>query len=140
MKLTSRNSTIAMLAAAGMALLSGTAAAHHSFAAAYNMQVPITIKGKIVDVRLTNPHSHFFLDVTNDDGSTSRWSFEAGTPSGMLRNGYSPQVIKKGDEVTINGFRARDDSDNGMLRELITADGTLYGMFGPQDGGANSTR
>ena len=140
MKLTIRN-RIAAIAGAGLALLlSTTAAAHHSFAAAYNMQTPITIKGKIVEVRLTNPHSHFFLDVANADGTTSRWSFEAGTPSGMLRNGYSPQVIKKGDEVTINGFRARDDSDNGMLRELITADGTLYGMFGPQDGGANSTR
>jgi hypothetical protein len=121
-------------------LFSAQAGAHHSFAAAYNMEVPISITGKIVDVRLTNPHSHFFLDVANADGSTSRWKFEAGTPSGMLRNGYSPQVIKQGDEVTINGFRARDDSDNGMLRELITADGTKYGMFGPTDGGAGAAR
>jgi hypothetical protein len=130
-----------MFAAAGIAVLAAaSASAHHSFAAAYNLENAISIKGKIVDVRLTNPHSHFFLDVTNEDGTTSRWKFEAGTPSGMLRNGYSPQVIKKGDEVTINGFRARDDSDNGMLRELITADGTKYGMFGPQDGGAGATR
>lgn len=121
-------------------LLSGTAAAHHSFAAAYNMQNPISIQGKIVEVRLTNPHSHFFLDVTAEDGSTVRWKFEAGTPSGMLRNGYSPQVIKKGDTVTINGFQARDSSTNGMLRELIMADGTVYGMFGPQDGGAGGNR
>lgn len=129
------------LAAAAVALLLAVpAAAHHSFAAAYNMDVPISIKGKIVEVRLTNPHSHFFLDVAKDDGTTARWKFEAGTPSGMLRNGYSPQVIKTGDEVTINGFQARDGSDNGMLRELITADGTKYGMFGPTDGGAGATR
>jgi hypothetical protein len=141
MKPTIKNRPLAMAAAAGMALLfSAAAMAHHSFAAAYNMDVPISIKGKIVEVRLTNPHSHFFLDVTNADGTTSRWKFEAGTPSGMLRNGYSPQVIKQGDEVTINGFQARDASDNGMLRELITADGTKYGMFGPQDGGAGATR
>lgn len=140
MKLTLRN-RIAALAAAVLALALSTAAlAHHSFAAAYNMEVPISIKGKIVEVRLTNPHSHFFLDVTKEDGSSSRWKFEAGTPSGMLRNGYSPKVIKQGDEVTINGFQARDGSDNGMLRELITADGTKYGMFGPQDGGAGATR
>lgn len=139
MKLTVRT-TIAAFAGACAMLLSAAAAAHHSFAAAYNMEVPISIKGKIVEVRLTNPHSHFFLDVANADGSTSRWKFEAGTPSGMLRNGYSPQVIKQGDEVTINGFQARDGSDNGMLRELVTADGTLYGMFGPQDGGAGGTR
>lgn len=113
-------------------LLSGTAAAHHSFAAAYNMEDPISIEGKVVEVRLTNPHSHFFLDVVGDDGATTRWKFEAGTPSGMLRNGYSPQVIKQGDTVTINGFRARNESNNGMLRELVTADGKVFGMFGPQ--------
>ena len=64
-------------------LVSATAAAHHSFAAAYNMEDPISIVGKVVDVRLTNPHSHFFLDVTAEDGTTVSWKFEAGTPSGM---------------------------------------------------------
>jgi hypothetical protein len=138
MQYTTRHRGIHTLVAAGLALLlSGPAAAHHSFAAAYNMQNPISIEGKVVEVRLTNPHSHFFLDVTNEDGTTARWKFEAGTPSGMLRNGYSPQVIKQGDMVTIKGFRARDDSSNGMLTELITADGTVYGMFGPtQNAGA----
>lgn len=110
------------------------ALAHHSFAAAYNMQNPIEIVGSIVEVRLTNPHSHFFLDVEGEDGSVSRWKIEAGTPSGMIRNGYSSELIKTGDIVTIKGFRARDGSDNGMLTELITADGTVYGMFGPRQG------
>lgn len=112
--------------------VSGPAWTHHSFAAAYNLQNPITITGKVVDVRLTNPHSHFFLDVEDENGVTAHWKFEAGTPSGMIRNGYSAEAIKQGDTVTISGFRARDDSDNGMLRELVTADGTVYGMFGPQ--------
>jgi hypothetical protein len=95
----------------------------------------VTVTGKIVNVRLTNPHSYFFLDVENEDGEVERWSFEAGTPGGMIRNGYSPTVIKEGDVVTITGFRARDASKPaGMLRELVTADGTHYGMFGPQEG------
>jgi hypothetical protein len=108
--------------------------AHHSFAAAYNMQNPIEIVGKINNVRLTNPHSHFFIDVTNADGTVVQWKIEAGTPSGMIRGGYSDKVIKTGDLVTIKGFRARDDSNNGMLTQLITSDGTVYGMFGPQQG------
>jgi DNA/RNA endonuclease YhcR with UshA esterase domain len=112
--------------------LTTSAQAHHSFAAAYDLQDPIEIKGAIVEVRLTNPHSHFFLDVMNDKGETVRWKVEAGTPSGMIRNGYSPKIIKAGDIVTIKGFRARNESSNGMLRELILADGTVYGMFGPQ--------
>lgn len=108
---------------------------HHSFAAAYDMSESITITGTIVDVRLTNPHSWFFLDVEGEGGAVERWSFEAGTPSGMIRNGYSPDVIKQGDVVTITGFHARDMTQNsGMLRELVTADGTVYGMFGPREG------
>lgn len=114
-------------------LISGSSWAHHSFAAAYNMQDTISITGQIVDVRLTNPHSHFFLDVENDNGEMVRWKFEAGTPGGMIRNGYSSEQIQQGDTVTISGFRARDASNNGMLRELVTADGTVYGMFGPQE-------
>jgi hypothetical protein len=127
----------ALVAACLSMLVNAPADAHHSFAAAYNLEAPVSIVGTVVDVRLTNPHSHFFLEVTGEDGKTVSWKFEAGTPSGMLRNGYSPQVIKKGDTVTINGFRARDESNNGMLRELITADGKVYGMFGPQQTAGN---
>ena len=109
--------------------------AHHSFAAAYDLDEAVTVTGVIVRVRLTNPHSWFFLDVEGDAGEVERWSFEAGTPSGMIRNGYKPDVIKAGARVTIRGFRAHDASQTmGMLRELVTADGTSYGLFGPREG------
>ncbi len=126
----------ALLAAGMLTLGAGMpASAHHSFAAFYDMNEPISITGKIAQVRLANPHSWFFLDVEDEAGDVVRWSFEAGTPSGMIRNGYSRSEIKEGDVVTINGFRARDESKHsGMLRELVTADGTRYGMFGPQEG------
>ena len=109
--------------------------AHHSFAAAYDMSKTITVQGTIVNVRLTNPHSWFFLDVKEPNGSTTRWSFEAGTPSGMIRNGYKASEIGPGTVVTIRGYRARDVTKNaGMLQQLTTADGKTYGMFGPQEG------
>ena len=124
-----------LLAGSAMALGTSSAAAHHSFAAVYDMQQPITVKGTIVQVRLTNPHSWFYLDVKNDAGEIERWAFEAGTPSGMIRNGYKASVIKQGAEVTITGFHARDASQNmGMLRQLVLADGTVFGLFGPQEG------
>jgi Family of unknown function (DUF6152) len=110
--------------------------AHHSFAAAFDMNKPVTIQGTIVQVRLENPHSWFFLDVKDAaTGKVDRWAFEAGTPSGMIRNGFKATIIKAGAEVTIKGFLARDASQKmGMLRELITADGKSYGMFGSQQG------
>jgi hypothetical protein len=108
--------------------------AHHSFAAAYDLQQPITVHGTISQVLLRNPHSWFMLDVKNDSGQVDHWAFEAGTPSGMIRNGYKPSVIKAGTEVTIKGFRARDAAQKrGMLRELTTSDGQVFGLFGPQE-------
>ena len=129
-----KNLLFSTLAAVLLSLAAGAPAwAHHSFAAAYKMDEPISITGKIVNVRLTNPHSYFFLDVVNEAGETERWSFEAGTPSGMIRGGYTPQQFQEGDTVTINGFRARDGSTNGMLTLLITSDGKEWGMFGPRE-------
>jgi DNA/RNA endonuclease YhcR with UshA esterase domain len=127
--------TILAALAGVFAIGAATAArAHHSFAAIYDMNQPITVQGVIVNVRLTNPHSWFYLDVKNEAGEVERWAFEAGTPSGMIRNGYKPNIIKAGAEVTITGFRGRADENIGMLRQLTTADGKVYGLFGPQEG------
>jgi len=127
---------------AGYALLSlvlmlagAPVVAHHSFAAHYDMQKPVTVQGTIAEVRLSNPHSWFFLDVKEADGTITRWSFEAGTPSGMIRNGYKASEMPKGSMVTISGFHGRDQAKKvGMMRQLTTADGKTYGMFGPQEG------
>jgi hypothetical protein len=125
----------AVLASGLVALGTGAPAwAHHSFAAAYDTTQAITVHGVIAQVVLRNPHSWFVLNVKDESGKVQEWSFEAGTPSGMIRNGYKPNVIKAGAEVTIKGFRARDASQKrGMLRELVTADGQVFGMFGPQE-------
>jgi hypothetical protein len=108
--------------------------AHHSFAAAYDLKQPFEVHGTITHVLLRNPHSWFVLDVKDTNGKDEEWMFEAGTPSGMIRNGYKPDIIKAGTEVTIKGFRARDASQKrGMLRELVTSDGRVFGLFGPQE-------
>ena len=128
-----RYAVLALVLSAGVA---APVWAHHSFAAHYDTSKGIEVKGTIVNVRLTNPHSWFFLDVKEPDGKLTRWSFEAGTPSGMIRNGYKAAELPPGTTVTIRGFRARDAGNIGMLRELVTAEGKTYGMFGPQEGGA----
>lgn len=127
--------TLMVLASGLVALgVGGPAWAHHSFAAAYDLNQPVTVKGVIKEVLLRNPHSWFRVDVKDESGKVEEWSFEAGTPSGMIRNGYKPNIIKAGAEVTIKGFRARDASQKkGMLRELTTADGQVFGLFGPQE-------
>jgi hypothetical protein len=105
--------------------------AHHSFTAAFDPDQPVTIKGVLTEIRLENPHSWFFVEVRDASGKAEKWAFEAGTPSGMIRNGFKPGIIKTGTEVTIKGLRARDASQKmGMLRELVTPDGRVYGLFG----------
>jgi hypothetical protein len=125
----------AVLVSGLAALVTGVpVSAHHSFAAAYDLKQPVTVQGVISKVLLQNPHSWFVLDVKDANGQVEQWAFEAGTPSGMIRNGYKPSVIKPGAEVTIKGFRARDPAQKrGMLRELVTADGQVFGLFGPQE-------
>ena len=125
----------AALAAVLLCAVGAPLSAHHSFAAHYDMQKPISVQGTLAGVRLSNPHSWFYLDVKGDDGKVARWAFEAGTPSGMIRNGYKASELPPGTVVTITGFHARDAAQNvGMLRQLTTADGKTFGMFGPQQG------
>ena len=105
-----------LLAGAGLSLAASAASAHHSFAAVYNMQQPITVKGTIVEVRLTNPHSWFYLDVKNQAGETERWAFEAGTPSGMIRTGSAAAVAPVGATATARAMAAAAAAAMNHLR------------------------
>src|SRR5712692_6223985 len=115
---------------AGLLLVaSGRAAAHHSFAAVFDINQPITMKGVVTQVRLENPHSWFFIEVKDASGSVEKWGFEATTPTSPIRSGVKPGFVKPGDEVTIKGFRARDMSQRaGVARELVLADGRAFAI------------
>ena len=105
------------------------ARAHHSFAAVFDADQPVTVHGVIAEVRLENPHSWFFINVKNASGKVEKWSFEASTPTSLIRSGVKPGFVKAGDEVTIKGYHARDASQNaGAARELVLADGRAFAV------------
>ena len=103
--------------------------AHHSFAAVFDADQPVTVHGIIAEVRLENPHSWFFINVKGASGKVEKWSFEASTPTSLIRSGVKPGFVKAGDEVTIKGYHARDASQNaGAARELVLADGRAFAV------------
>jgi len=98
--------------------------AHHSFAAEFDLDKPITLHGTAVKWEMINPHSYITLDVMNDDGSVTRWSVEMGAPSALYRNGWRKDSVKVGDELTIEGYKARDGSNTIFGSQARLADGT----------------
>jgi hypothetical protein len=126
---------VGLLVASGVALLAAAPlSAHHSFAAVFDANQPVTVHGTVTEVRLENPHSWFFVDVRDAAGKVEKWSFEASTPTSLIRSGIKPGFVKAGDEVTIKGYHARDASQNaGAARELVLADGRAFAV-GPSVG------
>jgi DNA/RNA endonuclease YhcR with UshA esterase domain len=95
--------------------------AHHSFAAEYDANKPLKLTGTVTKIEWTNPHCFFYIDVKNETGTVETWAFELGNPNALLRNGWTPNSVKIGDEVTIEGTRAKDGTLLGNARAMVLA-------------------
>ncbi len=97
--------------------------AHHSFAAEYDNSKPVSIKGKAVKMDWVNPHSHLVFEVTTADGKIEQWAAETPPPNGLYRAGWRQNMIKGGEELTVNGFLAKDGSNLMWAQSVDFADG-----------------
>lgn len=110
------------------------AQAHHSFGAEYDANKPVTLTGVVTKVEWTNPHSHFYLDVTDAKGTVTNWKFEGYPPSVLYRTGWKREVtIKQGTKITVFAWRSRDGTNWAHSREVTFEDGKKL-MFGPPAG------
>ena len=91
-------------------LIGESARAHHSFAAEYDANRPITLKGEVLRVDFVNPHGWLYVSVKDAKGRTETWNVEMGSPNSLIRRGFTKNSVPTGTEVTITGYRAKDGS------------------------------
>ena len=115
--------TVCCAAAIVLAAASRPAAAHHSFAAEFDAEKPVTLKGTVVKWEMINPHGWITIDVTEPDGKTAQWMIETSNPNGLMRLGWSKRSLKPGDEITVEAYRAKDGSNTANAARVTLADG-----------------
>jgi len=97
--------------------------AHHAFSAEFDAAKPITLTGIVARVAWTNPHAHIHVDVTDKAGKMTTWDFELGSPNALMRRGWSRTSLKPGDQVTVNGYLAKDGATLANARSITLGDG-----------------
>jgi hypothetical protein len=122
-------STLAVVVvAAGLLVAAKPIVAHHAFAAEFDANKPVTLTGTVTKVDWRNPHTWFFIDVTDETGKVANWGWELGSPNGLLRAGWTRTSMKIGDVVTVEGSAARDGS-NLANAQTVTLKSTGQRLF-----------
>jgi hypothetical protein len=109
-------------------LLAGVPLWAHHGNAAYDEKNPITIKGTVTEFAWVNPHVQIYLDVKDDKGTVAHWSVETFSPGKLVRAGWTKEIVKVGDLVSINLVPARNGSPVGFLHKLVLPSGKELGL------------
>ena len=116
--------TLGMLVATlGLVLLAAPIGAPHTWTADYDAGKPVTVKGVVTKVDWTNPHTHFYVDSTDEKGTVTSWNFEMASTLALERAGWSRRTLSVGMQVTIGGFGGRAVTTRAIASSITTADG-----------------
>ena len=112
------------VAGAGLLMMGLPIAAHHSFAAEYDSTKKVELKGVVTKFEWTNPHAHFYIDVTDPSGKVAHWNLELASPNMMQRNGWTRHSLKEGDVVVVVASQAKDGTATASAQTIQKSDGT----------------
>ena len=129
-----RNLLMLMLVATAVVTLAFPAIAHHSFAAEYDADKPVTLTGSVTKMAWINPHSWIYIDVKKPDGSVENWAVEAGPPGTLVRAGFTKESLAAGTVIKVNGYRAKDGALRANGRDITLPDGRLLFVGGSSPG------
>jgi hypothetical protein len=97
--------------------------AHHAFAAEFDVNRPLTLKGTLIKWEMVNPHSWFHLSVKDKDGKVQTWMVEGGSPNQLIRTGVTKNTVPVGTELVVEGYQAKDGTQKAVGRNFVLADG-----------------
>ena len=123
----------------GMLWAAAPVMAHHSFAAEFDIEQPITLRGTLTKLEWVNPHGWLYIDVMTPDGKVVNWAIEAGGPNALLRRGLRKTDFPNGLEVVVQGYKAKNGSAKVNVRSVTFPDGRNVfkgssGTRAPSDG------
>jgi Family of unknown function (DUF6152) len=95
--------------------------AHHAFSAEFDAKKPLTLTGTVTKLEWQNPHTWFYIDVDDGNGSVVSWGMELASPNLLMRNGWTQSSMKIGDVVTVEGFHAKNGAKIGNARVVTLA-------------------
>jgi hypothetical protein len=121
-----RRKQLVLFAAVALGVILSTASlamAHHAFAAEFDREKPVTLRGTVTKMEWINPHAWLHVAVKNADGSVTDWAVEMGAPNALIRRGFTKASVPTGMEIIVNGFQAKDGSHKSNGSNITLGNG-----------------